>query len=204
MTVVSRVIVAFLQIISSSLIPFIWWFVTARKQVSFSQWIGLKAIPKGKERALVPWIFGVEIVFLIVGIYILSLLRGVSTGLSAFRGAGLQAIPAILIYALFQTSFPEELLFRGFLLKRMQGWFGFQIANLFQAVLFGLVHGVLFFQLTSVFQASIIIVFTSAVAWFIGYINEKKADGSILPGWAIHAMANLFSGLVTAFLLFGL
>jgi len=35
----------------------------------------------------------------------------------------------------------------------------------------------------------------------MGYINEKKADGSILPSWSIHAIANIFSGVCSAFLL---
>lgn len=29
-----------------SLVPACWWLITARKQISFAQWIGLKAILK--------------------------------------------------------------------------------------------------------------------------------------------------------------
>ena len=31
------------------MVPFIWWFVTARKHQKFSQWIGLKKIDGGKK-----------------------------------------------------------------------------------------------------------------------------------------------------------
>jgi hypothetical protein len=36
----------------------------------------------------------------------------------------------------------------------------------------------------------------------MGYVNEKKAGGSIIPGWCIHAIANIFSGACAAFSLF--
>ena len=36
----------------------------------------------------------------------------------------------------------------------------------------------------------------------MGFVNEKKAGGSILPSWCIHAVANLFSGICSAFMLF--
>jgi len=32
-----------------------------------------------------------------------------------------------------------------------------------------------------------------------GYINKKKSDGLIVPSWVIHPIANLFSGICTAF-----
>ena len=32
-------------------------------------------------------------------------------------------------------------------------------------------------------KAVFIIFFTSATAWFMGYVNEKKANGSIIPSW---------------------
>ena len=47
-----------------------------------------------------------------------------------------------------------------------------------------------------------IIFFTGAIAAYLGFVNEKKAGGSILPSWIIHALANILSGLVAAFSLF--
>lgn len=200
-TLVSRVIIAVLQILLFSLIPFIWWFVTARKKISFLQWMGLKWIPETKKRYLVWSIFGIEIIFLLANFWFSNLLKGVPTAYSAFRGAGFQALPAIIVYALFQTSFPEELLFRGFLLKRVKNRCGFALANAFQATLFGLLHGALFYSYVGLFKTILIILLTGGIGWVMGYINEQKADGSILLGWAIHAMANLVSGLTAAFLL---
>ena len=45
----------------------------------------------------------------------------------------------------------------------------------------------------------LIVVFTGAIAWCIGYINESKANGSIIPGWIIHGIANLFSAFISMF-----
>ena len=43
--------------------------------------------------------------------------------------------------------------------------------------------------------------FIFVIAYGMGYINEKKAQGSIVPSWLIHAAANIFSGLCAAFML---
>ena len=112
------------------------------------------------------------------------------------------AIPAILVYAILNTSLPEEIVFRGFLLKRIGNKFGFHAGNLIQAVVFGLMHGVMFFSYTGIVKAIVITAFTGAIGWLMGYVNEKKAEGSIIPGWCIHAMANIFSGICAAFMIF--
>lgn len=111
------------------------------------------------------------------------------------------AIPAIVVYATFNTAFPEELLFRGFLLKRLANKFGFNIANIIQALLFGLLHGIMFFMLVGIVKTILIIAFTGVIAWFMGYINEKYSNGSMIPSWIIHTISNLFSGICAAFLI---
>ena len=69
---------------------------------------------------------------------------------------------------------PEEIFFRGFLLKRMQGKLGFLGANLVQSLLFGLIHALMFMQLTGYLKAFAILVFISLIAYVFGAINEKK------------------------------
>jgi len=44
---------------------------------------------------------------------------------------------------------------------------------------------------------------TGANGWIVGWVNEKGAGGSILPGWAFHASANLLVGFGAAFNLMG-
>jgi hypothetical protein len=34
-----------------------------------------------------------------------------------------------------------------------------------------------------------------------GYLNEKKADGSIIPSWIAHGLANLITYITVAFII---
>ena len=196
---INKIISSILQIILFSIIPFIWWLATARKKQKFAEWIGLKKIDGGKKTLTA--IIIVSIAFLISGALTLYLIRGIEMATSEFTGLGVAAIPAIVVYATFNTAFPEELLFRGFLLKRLSNKFGFNIANIIQALLFGLIHGIMFFMLVGIVKAVLIIVFTGVIAWFMGYINEKYSNGSMIPSWIIHTISNLFSGICAAFLI---
>lgn len=196
----NKIVSSVVQILFFALIPFVAWLIVGRKKQKFAAWIGLKK-PAGGKNTLI-YMAAVTVAFLVLGAMTLNALKGIETATSEFAGLGVKAIPAILVYAVFNTSLPEEILFRGFLLKRLSCKLGFNVANTIQAVLFGLLHGVMFFSLVGTAKAVLIIVFTTAIAWFMGYVNEKKAEGSILPSWTIHALANVFSGLCTAFMIF--
>ena len=137
--------------------------------------------------------------FTVINILALKLLDGVETATSVFEGKGVRAIPSILIYAIFNTAFPEEILFRGFGLKRLKEVLGFNKANIIQSFLFGFLHGLMFFKAMGIFKALVIVIFTGVFAYFMGYINEKQAEGSILPGVFIHSLANILAGLSAAF-----
>lgn len=192
---INKIISSMLQIALFAFIPFVWWLVTARKQQKFTQWIGLKKVEGSKNTLVIM----VSAVFMLSGFLTLYVIRGIETAASEFTGLGTKAIPAIAIYASFNTAFPEELLFRGFLLKRLENKFGFHMANFIQALLFGLFHGVMFFSLVGVIKAILIIVFTGTIAWLMGYVNEKNHNGSIIPSWIIHTISNLLAGICTAF-----
>lgn len=197
-----KIINSIIQIILFSLIPLIWWLITARKDITFSQWVGLKPVSDGKKSKLAIWTIGISVAFVLISVIILYLIRNVETATSVFWGLGIKAVPAIIVYAVFNTSLPEEILFRGFLLKRLADRFGFAMGNVIQSILFGLLHGVMFFSLVGTVQTILIILFTGGIAWCMGVINEKKANGSIIPSWCIHAISNVFSGICSAFMLF--
>ena len=199
---IQKLINSAVQIVLFTLIPFIWWFITARKETGFFKWIGLKSIKGAKENKTVLWILGILVCFIGLSAYMLYSMRGIKMATSEFSGKGAAAIPAVLIYAILNTSLPEEILFRGFLLKRISGKFGFHAGNIIQALIFGIMHGVMFFSYTGIVKAAVIILFTGVIGWFMGFVNEKKADGSLIPGWCIHAAANIFSGLCAAFMIF--
>ena len=196
---VSKIISSIIEIILISFLPFIWWLISAKKKESFFNWIGLKKIDnKNKKSTLINTIV-ISLVFMTVSILTLYLIKDIETATSEFKGLRISALLPALIYAIFNTSLPEEIFFRGFLLKRLSNKFGFRIANVIQSIIFGLLHGIMFFSLVGVVKAIIIILFTGIVAYAMGYVNEKKANGSILPSWFIHALSNIFASIIAMF-----
>jgi membrane protease YdiL (CAAX protease family) len=109
-------------------------------------------------------------------------------------GFGFEYLTILFIVALFKTSFAEELFFRGFIAKRLKSILGFQKGNLFQSIIFGLIHAVLFSFITSnIIFLIVIFIVPSIGAFATAYVNEKIANGSILPGWISHGLANVLS-----------
>ena len=193
---------ALIQIVLFMLLPFIWWFVTARRKSSFLDWIGFKPLKDTGNHKMWLWIFLGLLSFTIFSYLVLyTTVKDLKTATSSFAGLGLQALPAVLIYSLFQTSLPEELLFRGFLLKRFSVCLPFGVANTIQAALFGLLHGLMFITEVSWLQTLVIILCTGGIAAYLGFVNEKKSGGSILASWIMHALANVVTGMLSAFLL---
>ena len=193
---------ALIQIVLFMLLPFIWWFVTARRKSSFLDWIGFKPLKDTGNHKMSLWIFLGLLSFTIFSYLVLyTIVKDLKTATSSFSGLGFQALPAVLIYSLFQTSLPEELLFRGFLLKRFSICLPFGVANAIQAALFGLLHGLMFISEVSWLQTLLIILCTGGIAAYMGFVNEKKSDGSILASWIMHALANVITGSLSAFML---
>ncbi len=196
---VSKIISSIIEIILISFIPFIWWLISAKKKESFFNWIGLKRIKNKNKKSVLINTIVILLVFMVVSILTLYMVKDIETATSEFKGLGISALLPALIYAIFNTSLPEELFFRGFLLKRLSNKFGFTIANVIQSIIFGLLHGIMFFSLIGIVKSITIILFTGIVAYAMGYINEKKANGSIFPSWIIHAISNIFASIIAMF-----
>ncbi|WP_241209366.1 CPBP family intramembrane glutamic endopeptidase [Streptococcus sp. DD11] len=176
--------------------------MTARRKSLFLDWLGLKSLKNtGKHRVWL-WILLGSLFFMLFSFLLLqTTVKGLETATSGFSGLGFRALPGILVYSLFQTALPEELLFRGFLLKRLASCFPFVVANTIQAALFGLLHGFMFMTVLSWQQTLLIILCTGGIAAYLGFVNEKKAGGSILASWSMHALANVIAGMLSAFML---
>lgn len=197
---INKLISSLIQIVLFSLIPFVYWYFKGRKNHKFTEWIGLKRV-KRIDKTLILSIFIVTIIYLIIGIFLLKSLSVVNNATSEFAGLRFKAILAIIIYAAFNTALPEEILFRGFVLKRLVSKIGFNNGNIIQSILFGLIHGIMFFPIVGVLKSLLIIFATGSIAFAMGYINEKLSDGSILPSFIIHSVSNLVAGLYVAFFL---
>ncbi|EMB57543.1 CPBP family intramembrane glutamic endopeptidase [Streptococcus mutans] len=198
---IAKIVSSFLEIILAAAIPFLYWIFTERKQSTFLNWLGFKKVSKHDfKRFFVP-VLGMILLFSLASFFILLRLKGVSTATTVFRGGGYTVLPAILIYGIFNTALPEELFFRGFLLKRLMSKMAFPLANFIQSLCFALIHSFMFFKLLDIGSTIMITMFIFGIAYGMGYINEKKTQGSIVPSWLIHAAANIFSGVCTAFML---
>ena len=181
-----------------------------RKNSPFFTWVGLKKakwrLTKNELLALVSvlalFLLAVSITSYLLGNINESLPEGVSMKTPIFSDLGVQAIPGILVYALFNTSLLEEIFFRGFLLKRFSKDVDFEVRNTIQALLFGFMHSIALFSIGQLVLAALVTISTGLIAFLFGYITEKKFDGSILPSWGIHGLANIIASLGVAFSLF--
>ena len=125
--------------------------------------------------------------------------EGTVVGEIAAALSGSAAIAALAIKALLQTSLSEELLFRGLIGRTLIRRIGFPAGNAIQAILFGLVHLVLLFVPGATTGLVVgFVLFATAAGWALGWLNEKRADGSILPGWAAHGAGNFVAYLALA------
>ncbi|KRE90587.1 hypothetical protein ASG87_18715 [Frateuria sp. Soil773] len=109
---------------------------------------------------------------------------------------------ALVVTALLKTAASEEILFRGLIAKASIRWLGFPAGNVVQAAIFGSVH----LALLAVAKVDHVIVFVLCVnagvlGWIAGWLNERRANGSILPGYAMHASANLVTYCTIALML---
>ncbi|MGE7945530.1 CPBP family intramembrane glutamic endopeptidase [Lysinibacillus sp. NPDC093688] len=198
--ILQSVINAVFQVIVLSVIPFIWWFFSAKKEQSFLAWLGLrKPVIENKGNYFV-W-FLVIFVLLFGPLFTISYFYLDSSILASnrFTGLGLSALIPALFYAIVQTGLSEELFFRGFLLKRFMHKFGFQIGNIMQSLLFGILHGWMFFSYIPLVVVVLVVLATGFAGYLMGWINERKSNGSIITSWGIHGIGNLFASFMAMF-----
>jgi len=206
--VINEMISALLQIIAFSLIPLLVYLIRKRSFSGFFEFIGL--IPT-TSRAIKFALF-TSLLFVLGGVLLAIVsqeIREIITTPPSIAGkiksVGLSpdSILMILIIACFKTSLSEEILFRGFIGKRLISLVGFQKGNLIQSLIFASIHVILFWLLAKASIAFLIFIFllSGTAGYVIEYINETKGDGSILPGWVAHALGNAVSYFVLAFVI---
>ena len=199
----SELIGSVMQVLLFALVPLIVWFATARGKESFFTWIGLKKPVCGKVVKAVLLTLAAALAYIGALTLCVKLLpEGVTTAGSQFAGQGLAALPSAFFYSVLRTALAEELLFRGFILKRTQDRFGFMAGNSVQALLFGLMHGIPFGFVTHNAAAFLLLTLIPGLfGWYQGWLNEKQCGGSIVPGWLVHSCLNLLtavSGILSA------
>lgn len=118
-----------------------------------------------------------------------------STGnqLLATGATGLPLWVAACLKGVFQTALPEELLFRGLIGKRLVNRMGFRVGNMLQAAIFAGMHMSFPFLLNLDGALPMAIAFgliSGSLGWGVGYLNYRHGDGSMVPGWIVHGVAN--------------
>ena len=191
--VMNEVVGAISQLAVFCFIPFIWWLINGRKKENFLKWLGIKKIHLNEKPMVI-----IVVTLLVITIYCLSIsycINNISDDItlagSSFKGMGMYGIIAAIFYGFIRTGLSEEIIFRGFILKRLQNRLGFLIANSIQALLFGLLHGLPFGLMTQNIVVIVVLTLLPGVFGFYeGYVNEKWCQGSILPSWMIHGTMN--------------
>lgn len=195
----SELLTAVTQIAAMSIIPVIWWLITARKKSSFFSWIGLKKpVIIEKKKFAIFCCTALCIAVLMPLVLDTMLPDDIQLANARFGGQGIRAFVPAVIFAFFATGLAEEILFRGFIGKRLCGKLGFFAGNTVQAVLFGMLHGITMFPVLGITIPSLVIAFTGMLGWSMGYINEK-ANGSIIPSWLLHGISNLYAAIIIMF-----
>ncbi len=205
---VNEFISTILQVGLFTLIPFIFFLFRKDKTLTFYRYIGLykpttKSLMYVVLTSLIFLIAGIGLTFIDDSIKQAVLSPNSVTGKLRLMGLNATTVTILLIIALLKTSFAEEILFRGFIAKRLINKLGFEIGNILQAIIFGLLHLLLFWLLTKTtfIPLIFIFIFSSFAGWTIGYIKEKFANGSIIPGWVAHGLGNTLSYFIIAFII---
>lgn len=202
----STIISAVMQVLVFTLIPLVVYVATRRRVRGFWAYIGFKRAPGRMVGTSATVGVGISLIML----WILSapelrqLMFDPSTQTGRLSALGDESgVVALLVVALIQaivaTALAEEILFRGFIAKRLIAWRGFLLGNILQAVLFGAVHWVLFVGADTPLTLArwfFVFLIPTLQGWLIGWLNEKHANGSIVPGWTMHAVGNALTFIV--------
>ena len=189
-TLITEIISSVVQVLLFSLIPFITWLLTARKKQSFFSWIGLKNFSSSKKECA-KFAIGGFVICLIIGLVVYRFVLSGDWNKSTSAGMGIIGIPCAIINCFIHTALSEEILFRGFIQKRLQMIFSFKVATIIQAVLFGLAHIVLILDKLTFVEGLTLALYPIIPGVLLAFVDEKKAEGSIIPSWLMHGFMNL-------------
>lgn len=198
---------ATLQVAVVLIIALVLWAIFARKKESFPRYIGLIA----PTRRAMLWTLGVGLILVpaSLAIFMLPTLRDMATASNTIAGQireqGLSADVAgqIAIIALIKTALSEEIFFRGLIAKRLIHWLGFAVGNTIHALIFGAIHLLIFVvpggPAFDPLLAAVMAGVPAIGGWVMAWLNERIGNGSIAPGWFLHAVTNALAYPVLAF-----
>lgn len=205
----SSITTTIVNLIVFSLLPIIWWFFRHRKEEGFFRWIGFFK-PQLKSKWWVLLIFAILYYFFynfdftqFVSPETLEYIENsASVSANVFARIGVAAILPAFIENFIANGVAEEILYRGFLCKRLISKIGLVKGIILQAVLFGLMHNILYILAglnVGLWYHILTFIFTGMGALLLGWLNEKIFNGSIIPGILLHGAGNFIASLLVAF-----
>jgi membrane protease YdiL (CAAX protease family) len=197
---------AILQVLIFTAIPFVVYVITHRRVKGFFDYVGLRGPERRAMLVATLLAAAIALTVLLLATFapgVRDLVAAPGTTIGSLRSLGFSgtAVAMLAIQALVQTSLSEEILFRGFVAKRLIGWLGFTWGNVLQGLVFGAVHLLIFTrQDFALLPAAGVLLFSGLGGWMLGYLNERIGDGSILPGWWLHGLGNTLAYGLLGFL----
>lgn len=196
-----------LQLVVVIIITLVGYLIAGRKRGRYLEFIGLVPAPARAIRTALA--VSLILVPATVAVFALTPLRDAATAESSviakFRETGptAETAAAIALMAIFKTALAEEILFRGLIAKTLIRWFGFHAGNLLQALAFGAVHALIFVAPGGIpFDPGLalgVVGLPAVGGYMMAWINERAGNGSIVPGWIMHALGNLIAYPILAF-----
>lgn len=196
---INEIISAFIQVVIFTFVPFMVYLIRAKSVKGFPDYIGLKKSTR-KANLLALLVVILLACPLIFFSYTNSEFNGIMTDPGSVTGKlhqmgfSMETLGILMVMAIVKTSLAEEIFFRGFIAKRLIAVTNFRTGNIIHSVIFGAIHALLFLSITKnwIFLA-VIFIFPALGAYIMAYLNEKLANGSIIPGWISHGASNLIA-----------
>ncbi len=193
------IVSSLMQLMIVIIATFLLYLFFGRKKESYFKWIGLY---KPVNYSWIKYGMIVLISAFIVMLVPLILLQSAGkipkemlfTKELSGKGLNIDTIIIILFKAVIQTALSEEILFRGFIGKRIANKFGYLAGNITQSILFGLPHGLPIILAYGEYISGVTLIVSAGVVGYMQFqLNEKKANGSIIPSVCIHGLMNIMS-----------
>jgi len=205
---IQEIVNAIVQLVIVLLIASLVWVAFGRKKSGFLRYVGLFAPTRRSV-----WVaFGLFFVCtaLTGAFYFIPALQDAAAADNTVAGAirrngwSAETVTVILVVAGVKTALTEEIFFRGLIAKRLIGWLDFPVGNTVHALVFGAVHLIIFAipggpAFTPLLGAAVLLL-PGIAGWLMAFANEKAGNGSIAPGWIIHALGNAAAYPLLAFI----
>jgi membrane protease YdiL (CAAX protease family) len=207
MSLVTELISSVLQLLVFAFLPFIVHLAGSKTAKGFLRDLGFHRAERRTWRLM--WIalaaiFAIHpIHYLIPGVPEVMNSEASLNGKVRAAGFSFEMVLVVIVVSWIKTALAEEILFRGFLAKRLIRRWGFVAGNTVQAAVFGVVHGALLMLLSEhpipLPALAAVVLFPGAAGYLLGWIKEKQGNGSILPGYVAHALGNNVTLLMVMF-----